>query len=125
MRSLNRGYVLLDILIGLFILGLGFAVIQGLTQSAALSYAQSHNLLQAANLAGSTIHSVTSDLKKDPAVKYAYFNQEGLDQVGKYQRQVSVQWDTPDLLLITVEVGWPELGEFRNYRLESLCYVRD
>ncbi len=123
MRSDNRGYVLLDILIGLFILGLGFAVIQGLTNTAALSYAQSHNLLQAANLAGSTIQEVISDLKKEPAGKDADFNQEGLDQVGKYQRLICVQWDSPDLLLITVEVRWPELGEFRNYRLESLCYV--
>ncbi len=121
----KRGYILLDILIGLFIFGLGFLVVMGLIQTSALSYQQSHNIQEAVNLAGSTLEQVITDINQDSMNQYLYLDGKVCDVVGKYRRKIKAEWETVDLLLLTVEIRWMEKNEEKNYDVKSLYYVQE
>jgi hypothetical protein len=119
----DRGYILLDILMGLFIFGLGFTVILGLMQTAALGGAQAHNLLEAVNVATSALEETTGSIMANPDAAYAFLDQGVKGQTGLFRKTVTAHWEQNDLLRITVEINWAELGQSRNYRLESLVSV--
>ncbi|NLI91854.1 MAG: hypothetical protein GX434_06480 [Peptococcaceae bacterium] len=119
----NKGYILLEILMGLFLFGLGFTVILGLIQTVALANGQAHNLLEAVNLAGSTTEEITYHIKQDRLNTYSYLSGELCDQAGMFRRTIRTKWDSPDVIWISVEIQWTELGEHRNYSLESLLMV--
>lgn len=121
----NKGYILLDILIGLFIFGLGFTVIIGLTSIAALAKGQTDNYLDAINLASSTMDEILSDLEEDSSFSNLYLSINVKDRIGTFERAVKSEWESSNLLLILVEIKWVEKGQDREYLLESLYYVQE
>lgn len=123
-QTANKGYILLDILIGLFIFGLGFAVILGVINTAALARGETDNYLQAVNLAGSKMDELLSNLEEDNSYRYSFLPGEVKDNVGPFERIIKAEWDSADLLLLTVQIKWIERGEVRDYLLESLFYVQ-
>lgn len=123
-RKSGKGFILLDVLIGLFIFGLGFAVITGVINTAALAGGEAQNYLQAVNLASSTMDELLNLLEIDNSSQYAYLGKEGKEQVGTFEKLIKMEWESVDLLLVTVEIKWKEKGEVRNYLLESLFYVQ-
>ncbi|HHV63647.1 MAG TPA: hypothetical protein GXX46_01000 [Peptococcaceae bacterium] len=125
LKTSDQGYLLLDILVGLFIFGLGFAVILGVINTAALANGQSSNYLQAVNLGTSAMDEILAKLKEDNSFRYAYLGVVQKEKVGNYWRTIKMEWDSIDLLLITVRVEWMERGEGRDYYLESLFYVQE
>lgn len=121
----ERGYIFLDILIGLFILGIGTAVYWGLISSVTISSEENANYLHAVNLARSTLDELFADFKKKNGIIHNYIQNDITDRVeDRFQRIVRADWEEiPGLLSLTVEINWDERGKSRTYRLESSCYV--
>jgi len=116
----DQGYILLDILMGLFIFSVGLTVFFSLVQTAALANSQAHNLLDAINLAGSSMEEIAHNLQQNPADISNYLT----DQAGMFHRTVGTKWDSPDMVWVTVEITWLELGESRKYSVESLLQIQ-
>jgi type II secretory pathway pseudopilin PulG len=121
----NKGTILLDILVGLFILGAGLAVIFSVIQTSAAAGGQAQNLREAVNLSSSTMEEVLSEFERDKTSCYAYLNSLTQERIGKFNRTIQVEWESQNLMLILVETTWEERGEERHYRVESLFYVRE
>lgn len=121
----GKGFILLEILLGLVIISIGLSVILGFIQTAATGRVQAHNLLEAMNAAVSGNEEVTNKIKKNRSEVYAYLDNGLSDRVGIYHRTIKARWDSNDLLLLSVQVEWIELGERKNYCVESLLYLRE
>jgi hypothetical protein len=121
----SKGYILLDILVGLFIFGVGFSATLGIINTAVLARGQADNYLQAVNLASSSMDETLNNLGGNSACKYTYLSGEVSNTIGNFERVIKAEWDSIDLLLLTVEVRWMEKGEIREYILESLFYVQE
>ncbi|MGI6449526.1 MAG: type IV pilus modification PilV family protein [Desulfitobacteriia bacterium] len=124
LKNSHQGYLLLDILVGIFIFSLGFAVILGIINSAALANAQSNHYLQAVNLASSAMDELLAKLEEDSVFCYTYLAGADVEKIGNFTQTINMVWETADLLLVTVQMEWPERGEVRDYYLESLFYVQ-
>lgn len=120
----NNGYILLDILLGLFILGLGLAIIWGLNNSAVLKSGQVDSSLQAVNLASSTLDELHCRFDEDRGYLDNFTSVEVKDRYGLFERVIKAQWQTMNLVLLTVEIQWLERGVSREYSLESYYYVQ-
>ncbi|UWG95735.1 hypothetical protein LPY66_12510 [Dehalobacter sp. DCM] len=123
MRSKAHGFVYLDIIVALFIFGLGFAVIFGSVQASYLKQSHTERYLDAVNLASSTLNEVVDDVDEDPAAAAAYLEGEHKHVVGFYNVVIKTEWAEADLLSVTVEVTWLEQGRNKNYHVQSLCHV--
>lgn len=123
-KSDNYGYILLDILLGLFILGIGLAVIWGLNNSTVLKSGQVDSSLQAVNLASSTLDELLCEFDEDKSYIYKYSSVEVKDRFGLFERIIRAEWKTMNLVLLTVEIEWPERGVSKEYCLESYYYAQ-
>jgi len=119
----DKGYIILDVLLGIVIFGLGFAAAWKMNISALLMDGQTDNLFQAINLAESTIEELHSDLLDDNGLADLYSMREIREQIGRFSRTIRADWETTDLLLIQVEIEWVERECSKKYCLESFCYV--
>lgn len=120
----NNGYILLDILLGLFILGMGLAVIWGFNNSTVMKSAQVDSSFQAINLASSTLDELLCRFDEDNSYIDNYTSVEVTDRIGRFERIVRAEWKTMNLVLLTVEIKWLESGVSKKYNLESYYYAQ-
>ncbi len=120
----NSGYILLDILLGLFILGMGLAVILGLNNSTVLKSGQVDSSLQAVNLASSTLDELLCEFDEDKSYIDKYTSVEVKDTYGIFERIIRAEWKTMNLVLLTVKIEWLERGISKEYYLESYYYAQ-
>lgn len=123
MPTADRGYIMLDIVLGLFIFGMGFAAVWGLNTAAVIGSAQLDSSLKAINLASSTVDELYCRFGDDRAYIDYYCSVEVNDRVERFDRSITAQWETMDLLLLTVEIRWLERGVSKDYSLESYYYA--
>lgn len=123
-KSDNYGYILLDILLGLFILGIGLAVIWGLNNSVVLKSGQVDSSLQAVNLASSTLDELLCEFDEDKNYIDKYTSVEVKDRYGFFERIISAEWKTMNLVLLTVEIEWLDRGVSKEYCLERYYYAQ-
>lgn len=121
----DKGYIVLDILLGIFIFSLGFAAAWEINVSAVLINGQAENMFKAVNLAESTVEELYSDLQEDGCLADLYTMGEIREQEGLFNKVIRANWETPNLLLIEVEVEWVERERHKEYCLESYCYVNN
>ena len=120
----NNGYILLDILLGLFILGMGLAVIWGLNNSTVLKSGQVDSSFQAINLASSTLDELLCIFDEDKAYIDNYTSVEVTDRIGLFERGIGAEWKTMNLVLLTVKIKWLEREVSKEYCLESYYYAQ-
>ncbi len=120
----SNGYILLDILLGLFILGMGLAVIWGFNNSAVMKSAQVDYSFRAINLASSTLDELLCIFDEDNAYIDNYTSVKVTDRIGLFDRIIRTEWKTMNLVLLTVEIKWLESGVSKEYNLESYYYVQ-
>lgn len=120
-----KGYVLLDVLLGLFLFFLGFGVLFELTIEALSQTSQAVSLLEGANLAQETMDKLSSRAWREniacgdclPGRVIARSND-------KFSWRIYSEWqEAPYLLKVSVEVNWTERGIPYSYKLESLYAV--
>lgn len=116
---------MLDVLIGLFIFSLGFAVMLALINTAYIKNSHTDHTLQAVNLASSTVEEITAVLLDDPSAVYRYLSGTTRDESGLFTRMVCCEWDSPNLLKITVKISWTELEDQKEYKLSYLHYIAE
>jgi len=122
MNHKHNGFVLLDILAALFILGLGLTVLLGLTQHTVMSYSKAANYFGAVNVASTEMEQAISAIKADPDQRFHFMTTDDNRLSGIYNIKVNAQSKSASLLIVSVQVSWQELSENRSYVLESLCY---
>ena len=118
-----KGYIMLDILLGLFLFSIGFAVVWGLNTSSVFKSAQMEKSLQAINLAASTIDELHTVFKQDRARISNYTSLDVEDKQGAFYRVIRAEWVSKDLLLLAVEVRWTDRSTEKQYYLESYYYA--
>lgn len=121
----NPGFALLDALMAIFLFGLGFAVLFGLTESALAEATQAENLTQAANIAQEKIEALHGRSWLDNFVQGACLPGQVVEgDEGRFRWRVFSEWEElPDTLHVKVEVLWPEGRTKRTYQLESVYHV--
>lgn len=123
--KLSPGYVLFDVLLALFLLSLGFAVLFGLTEGAVSEAQQASSLMEGTNLAQKkleelSVHAWTDNIARQACIPGGIV--EGNE--GKFHWQIVSNWDDiPQLLRVSVEVRWTERRNPAVYKLESLYAV--
>ncbi|NLP43687.1 MAG: hypothetical protein GX351_03575 [Peptococcaceae bacterium] len=121
----NKGYVFIDILVGLLIFGLGFATVLSLNNWAVQAKNQADNYLEAINIASSTMDEILHGFKNKDLTGDFKDIQNLTDRYGRFERVITMNWDAPNILIISVKLKWIENGEPREYLLESLLYVKE
>jgi hypothetical protein len=122
----ENGFVLIDVVFGLFLFILGFAALYGLTEGAVQETQQVFNLTEAANHAQSIMedlaaHPWSENLAEGRCIPGARVSGED----GRFEWQVYSEWEIPDeLLRVQVEVFWQEKGQSRSYILDTLYSSR-
>ena len=119
----DKGYIILDILLGIVIFSLGFAAAWKINISALMIGGQTDNLFQAINLAESAIEELHSNFQEDSGLADLYALREIREQKGRFIRTIRADWETTDLLLIQIEIEWVEREGSKKYCLESYCNV--
>jgi len=125
MEDKKKGFVLLDVLTGLFIFSLGFAVMLALINTAYIKNSHTDHTLQAVNFASSTVEEITAVLLDDPSAVDRYLNGVAQDESGRFSRTVCCEWDSPNLLKISVKISWTELKDQKEYNLTYLHYIAE
>ena len=121
----SQGYVLLDVLLAVFLLSLGFAVLYGLTEGAVYEARQAADLIEGANLAQEkmerlAVHSWRENITSQACIPGG--TMEGHE--GKFRWLIHSQWgEIPKILRVSVEVRWIERGSPYQFKLESLYAV--
>lgn len=117
--------MLLDVLLGLFIFSLGFAVLFGLTEEAVFEAQQASTLMEAANLAQETMDRLTTQGWSENIATGACLPGSTVEgNEGRFHWLVRSDWDDiPQLLRVGIEVSWLERGKYSIYKLESLYAV--
>jgi hypothetical protein len=118
----DQGFVLLDVILALFLFGLGFASLYGLAESAWKEAEQAIHLTEAANLAQSIIEELAAVSWTDNINSGRCLLDDSVEG-GKdlYNWRLFIDWAIPDeLLRVQVEVFWLEQGRIKNYTLEGL-----
>lgn len=121
----SHGYVLFDVLLAVFLISLGFAVLYGLTEGAVSEARQATNHMEGANLAQEkmerlAVHAWHENISSQACIPGGTV--EGYE--GKFRWQIRSEWgDVPKLLRVSVEVRWIERGNPYHYKLESLYAV--
>ena len=122
----EKGFVLLDVLLALFLFTLGFVALYGLSESALGEAEQALNLTQAANCAQNVMESLTAEPWMDNINKGQLIpGGEVVGQEGLFHWRVYSDWDIPnELLRVRVEVSWLEQQRVQSYELESLYAIQ-
>lgn len=125
MRRNTRGFIYLDIVIALFIFGLGFVVVVGIVNAAYLKNSHTTNYLKAINLASSAMDTTLSIIEEDASSVAVYLNGQVSNQAGSYDVNIRAEWENVDLGLInvTVAVDWMERGNSKKYLLYRLYHL--
>jgi len=125
-HKISQGYVLFDVLLGLFIFSLGFAVLFSLTEGAISEAQQASTLMEGTNLAQKKMDQLAVRNWRDNIARQACIpggTVEGNE--GKFHWIIHSEWeDIPQLLRVSVEVRWIERGNPSGYILESLYAVQ-
>ena len=117
--------MLFDVLLGVFLFSLGFAVLFGLTEGATSQARQASTLMEGANLAQGTmdrlaVHKWSENIASQACLPGVTV--EGYE--GKFHWLIHSEWDdSPQLIRVTTEVRWTERGNPFQYKLESLYAV--
>lgn len=123
--SKDRGYVLFDVLLALFLFSVGFAALFSLTEGAFSEARQAAGLLEGANLAqemmdGLTVRGWRENIASGDCLPGGAITGQG----GSYHWTIRTEWeDIPNLLRVTIDVSWSERGKISSYKLESLYVV--
>ena len=121
----SQGFVLFDVLLGLFLFSLGVAVLFGLTEGAVSEARQASTLMEGANLAEKKMEQLAIHPWSDNIARQACIpggTVEGNED--KFHWLIHSEWaDMPQLLKVSVEVRWNERGNPYQYKLESLYAV--
>lgn len=127
MRRNTLGFIYLDIVIALFIFGLGFVVMVGIINAAYLKNSHTTNYLKAINLACSAMDTTLSILEKDASSAAVYLNNHVSNNVGSYNVDIRAEWKNTDLGLInvTVAVDWMERGNSKKYLLYRIYHLSE
>lgn len=121
----SQGYVFLDVLFGLFILGVGLATVLGFNHTLYNAQSQNRNYLEAINLASTVMEDQTHVLaEKQKAGETNYVVNISKEQ-GIFQYSVDSIWEQADLMKILVKVNWVEINQSREYQLERLFYGKE
>jgi type IV pilus assembly protein PilV len=125
MRRARRGFSLLEVLLGMIILGIGLASAYALTVATSRHTAANRSLAQAANLAEYKLEELRN--ASAPALvsgsDMTLLNAEGeADAAGMFSRAWVVTSDMPQagLRTVVVTVSWNELGQTRIYSLSGV-----
>lgn len=121
----TKGYVLLDVLLGLFLFSLGFGVLFELTTAARSETSQAASLMAGANLAQETMDKLSARAwSENIACGDCSPGRVVEKNTGKFRCRIYSEWqEGPNLLRVSVEVSWTELGVPYCYQLESLYAV--
>ncbi|HHY27464.1 MAG TPA: hypothetical protein GX523_12130 [Desulfitobacterium dehalogenans] len=118
----EKGFVLLDVILALFLFTVGFVALYGLSENALAEAGQALRLTEAANHAQSIMETLGAESWLDSIHRGRIIpggEVEGAE--GLFRWKVHADWDIPDeLLRVKVEVSWPEQGNVQSYALESL-----
>ena len=124
-KSYSHGYVLFDVLLGVFLFSLGFAVLFGLTEGAVSEARQASTLREGATIAQKQLEQLAVHAWSDNLARQACIpggTVEGNE--GKFHWIIHSEWeDVLQLLRVSVEVRWVERGNPCSYNLESLYAV--
>lgn len=121
----QRGFVLFDVLMALFLFGLGFAALYGLKEAAYAETRAAISLTEAANVAQAQLetllsHSWTENISSGQVIPGGLVARKD----GPFQVQTTAAWgEVPWLLNVKVLVDWPEGQTRRSYELEGLYDV--
>ena len=120
-RTGVQGYVLFDVLLAVFLFSLGFAGIFSLTETALTEARKAADLLEGANLAQSTLDSLTAQGWRENIASGACVPGGAVSkQEGKFRCQIWTAWDeVPQLLKVGVDVIWLEQGNPVYFKLEG------
>jgi len=121
----SPGYVLFDVLLAVFLLSLGFAVLYGLKEGAVSEARQAASLMEGANLAQEKMERLAvHDWRENISAQACIPGGTVEGHEGKFHWRIDSEWDViPELLRVSVEVRWIERGNPYHYRLESLYAV--
>lgn len=120
----QKGYILLDVLIGVFIFGLGFGVFWGLLNYSQIHGTEAQIFISAVNMASSTMDELSMDLKENPEKVSAYLQNQEESCGPRFNKVITARWgDIPGTVELCVEIHWQSLAEDHVYKLESLFYV--
>ncbi len=121
----TQGYALLDVLLAMFMFGLGFATLYGLSEAAWHDSQQAVNLNEAANLAQSTLDRLsTRSWAQNFADGSIVVGETVEGDDGRYHWRLHSAWDAlPDLLQVSIRVEWPERGQRRQFQLDTIYHV--
>lgn len=118
----EKGFVLLDVMLALFLFTVGFAALYGLSEKALSEADQALRLTEAANHAQNIMESLGAESWQDNIQRGSCIpggEVEGSE--GFFRWKVYSEWDIPnELLRVRVEVSWLEQGRVQIYTLESL-----
>lgn len=118
----EKGFVLLDVILALFLFTVGFAALYGLSEKALSEADQALCLTEAANHAQNIMETLGAESWRDNIRRGSCIpggEVEGSE--GFFRWRVYSDWDIPDeLLRVKVEVSWLEQGSIQSYTLESL-----
>lgn len=123
--KVSQGFVLFDVLLGLFIFSLGFAALFGLTERAVFETQQATTLMEVSNLAQEIMDRLTAQGWSEIIATGACLPGGIVDgNTGRFHWRVRSDWENnPQLLRVSVEVSWSERGRPFGYKLESLYAV--
>lgn len=124
-RTLDRGFVLLDVVLALFLFTFGFAALFGLSESALGETEQALRLTEAANYAQNIMESLAVEPWLDNINEGRCIPGGAVEgREGLFHWKVYSAWDIPDeLLRVRVEISWLEQGRMQSYELESLYAI--
>ena len=121
----SQGYVLLDVLLGLFLFSLGFAVLFSLTEGALSQARQASAFMAGSNLAQQkmdqlAVHNWDENILRRNCMPGGIV--EGNE--GRFHWIITADWgDCPNLLRVGVEVRWSVQESLFRYKLESFYAV--
>lgn len=124
-KTREQGFVLLDVVFALFLFGLGFTALYGLTEGANQETQQVFNRTEAANRAQNLMenlsaHSWSENLAVGRCIPGG--SVEGRD--GQFQWEIVSDWEIPsELLRVQVIISWRERGKVQNYALHTFFFV--
>ena len=118
----QRGFVLIDVLMALFLLATGFAALYGLTEGAIQNSREALVITEAANLAQNlteqlSVQSWTQNFAEGRCVP----GSEVLGTENGFQWSIQSEWERENILLkVTTQVTWLKKGHPTRYALTTL-----
>jgi len=118
------GFILLDVLMALFVFGIGFAAFWGLGVTAAKKAVQTEHYHEAIRLAGNLLESQLARSRNIPQAEWPETDEslvsDGTEE--RYRWQLTASFDVNfRLVYVRVEVFWQDGNRERKYHVESCC----